>query len=368
MENKLAENIKKFRKERKMTQEELAEALGVTAGAVYKWERDMSTPEIGLIMELADLFDTSTDVLLGFTWRSSNADATVTQIKALTQMQSYEEASVEAEKALKKYPNHFDIVYQSALLYLAQGEDVQHRKVYARAIELLDHACDLLSQNTDDAVSEVSIRTQMAKAHLLLGNTDQALNILKKHNVCGVNNAMIGMVLGDYLHDADQAEVYLGRAFGAYADDINNIMVGYANVFFQRRNYDAAIDCFLWLRTVLRGIQPENDLTWFDKYDCVILETIAECCCFKGEFDKARIYLKESVEKALRYDLASPGEIANMRFFDTLHIEHQPNYDLYGKTAMECLQRRIQPGDDGIPQMWQLWNEIKKEVLSNETV
>lgn len=368
MKMKLAQNIRDFRKERKMTQEQLAEALGVTVGAVYKWERDISTPEIGLIMEMADLFDTSTDVLLGYDWRTGNAGAALDHITSLTHEKRYEEAAVEAEKALKKYPNHFDIVYQSALMYLSMGEDSRHRKVYGRAIELLNHACDLLSQNTDDGVSEVSIQTQIAKAHLLLGNTDQALSILKKYNVCGVNNAMIGMVLGDYLHDADQAEVYLGRAFGAYADDINNIMVGYANVFFQRKDYDAAIDCFLWLRTVLRGIQPENDQTWFDKYDCVILETIAECYCFKGEFEKAREYLKESVEKALRYDLAAPGEIANMHFFDTLHIEHQPNYDLYGKTAMECLQRRIQPEDEGIPRMWQLWNEVKKEVISNETI
>ena len=50
MEIKLSENIKRFRKERKMTQEQLAEALGVTTGAVYKWERNLSTPEIGLIL------------------------------------------------------------------------------------------------------------------------------------------------------------------------------------------------------------------------------------------------------------------------------------------------------------------------------
>ena len=38
MKMMLAENIRTFRKERSLTQEQLAEALGVTAGAVYKWE------------------------------------------------------------------------------------------------------------------------------------------------------------------------------------------------------------------------------------------------------------------------------------------------------------------------------------------
>lgn len=368
MRVKLSENIKKFRKERKLTQEQLAEAMGVSVSAVYKWESNQSIPEINLILEMADLFNTSTDVLLGYEWRNNNAASALDRITTLTREKEYDEATTEVEKALKSYPNNFDIVYQSALLYLELGEDSEHRELNNRAIELLNHACELIAQNKDETVSEVSIRAQIAKAHLLLHNTEAALRILKKYNVCGVNNAMIGMVLGDYLHDADEAEKYLGKAFASFADDINSIMVGYANVFFQRKNYDASIDCFLWLRTVLRGIQPQSELTWFDKYDCVILETIAECYCFKGEFENARNYLKDAVTKAVRYDLATPGEVSDMKFFTTLNIEKQPNYDLYGKTAMDCLTRRMQPEDEGVPQLWQLWLEVKQEVLANETV
>ena len=368
MRVKLSENIKKFRKERKMTQEQLAEAMGVSVSAVYKWESNQSTPEIHLILEMADMFNTSTDVLLGYEWRNNSAASALDRLITLTKEKEYDEAITEAEKALKSYPNNFDIVYQSALLYLEMGEDSERRELNYRAIELLNHACELIAQNQDEAVSEISIRTQMAKAHLLLHNTEEALRILKKYNVCGVNNATIGMVLGDYLHDSDEAEKYLGKAFAAFADDINSIMVGYANVFFQRKNYDAAIDCFLWLRTVLRGIQPQSELTWFDKYDCVILETIAECYCFKGEFENARSYLKEAVSKAVRYDLAAPGEVSDMKFFVTLNIAKQPNYDLYGKTAMDCLTRRMQPEDEGVPQLWQLWLEVKREVLANEAV
>ena len=72
MESRLAENIKTFRKERKMTQEQLAEAMGVTVGAVYKWESKQSNPDLDLIIELADLFEVSTDVLLGYEWRNGS--------------------------------------------------------------------------------------------------------------------------------------------------------------------------------------------------------------------------------------------------------------------------------------------------------
>ena len=47
MKMMLAENIRAFRKERSLTQEQLAEALGVTSGiAVYKWEAKLSIPEL----------------------------------------------------------------------------------------------------------------------------------------------------------------------------------------------------------------------------------------------------------------------------------------------------------------------------------
>ena len=63
MKMMLAENIRAFRKARSLTQEQLSEALGVTAGAVYKWEAKLSTPELELIIQMADFFDTSVDVL-----------------------------------------------------------------------------------------------------------------------------------------------------------------------------------------------------------------------------------------------------------------------------------------------------------------
>ena len=42
MDTKLSENIRRYRKERSLTQGQLAEMLGVTVGAVYKWEAGVS--------------------------------------------------------------------------------------------------------------------------------------------------------------------------------------------------------------------------------------------------------------------------------------------------------------------------------------
>ena len=63
MKLSLPANISKLRKEHAMTQEQLAEALGVTFASVSKWERGVATPELNLIAEMADLFGVSFDAI-----------------------------------------------------------------------------------------------------------------------------------------------------------------------------------------------------------------------------------------------------------------------------------------------------------------
>ena len=62
---KLGLTISKLRKEKGMTQEELAEKVNVSAQAVSKWENDISMPDISVLPVLAEIFDISIDELLG---------------------------------------------------------------------------------------------------------------------------------------------------------------------------------------------------------------------------------------------------------------------------------------------------------------
>ena len=66
MRVKLAENIKKFRKEKGYTQRELADMLGVSVQAISKWETEMGAPDISQIVPLAFALEISTDELFDF--------------------------------------------------------------------------------------------------------------------------------------------------------------------------------------------------------------------------------------------------------------------------------------------------------------
>ena len=65
MEETLGKRIVSHRKRLGLTQDQLAEQIGVTAQAVSKWENDQSCPDITILPKLAQIFGTSVDALLG---------------------------------------------------------------------------------------------------------------------------------------------------------------------------------------------------------------------------------------------------------------------------------------------------------------
>ena len=66
MEIKLGEKIKTLRKQKNMSQEVLAQVLGVTFQAVSKWETGAAMPDVSMIPAIARFFEVSTDELFDF--------------------------------------------------------------------------------------------------------------------------------------------------------------------------------------------------------------------------------------------------------------------------------------------------------------
>ena len=64
MANTLGSRITELRRAKGITQDQLAEHMGVSSQAVSKWENDLSCPDITLLPRLADYFGISIDKLL----------------------------------------------------------------------------------------------------------------------------------------------------------------------------------------------------------------------------------------------------------------------------------------------------------------
>ena len=77
MDNEMGRLISSLRKEKNMTQQELANKLNITDKAVSKWERGLSYPDISLIPKLSEILDIEPNKLLG----SNSGNDTQNEIK-----------------------------------------------------------------------------------------------------------------------------------------------------------------------------------------------------------------------------------------------------------------------------------------------
>lgn len=103
----IGEVIRKYRKEKQMTQEEMAGYLGVTTPAVNKWENGNSLPDISMLAPIARLLGISTDILLSY--QSELTDKEISsKIELLAEKmktESYEDVFSWTEDQIREYPN-----------------------------------------------------------------------------------------------------------------------------------------------------------------------------------------------------------------------------------------------------------------------
>lgn len=103
----IGEVIRKYRKNKDMTQEEMANSLGVTAPAVNKWERGNTLPDITLLAPIARLLGISLDTLLSFREELTQEEIQdmTYELNAMLRDKNYAQAFEWAKGKVEQYPN-----------------------------------------------------------------------------------------------------------------------------------------------------------------------------------------------------------------------------------------------------------------------
>lgn len=352
----LANALRKFRKESKMTQEQLAEALGVTVGAVYKWENGRSTPEVSILVEMADLFGTSVDALLDYKVRNNDCEHMVNRLKAAARQDPTVDTLMDLEKSIRKYPNHFEIIYYSARVYWIAGVAQRNQEWSMRALELLQHAILLVDQNVDDNISALSIQVQMAQIYAEVNQRDKAIELLKAHNPMSINNAQIGKLLS-ISNKFDEAIPYLSRAL--INSVVNQIQIadGYLNVHIKQKNYYAAIEILNWILSGIRNLQYPNQTCFLNRTEAVYLTLLAEMYLRIGHKKEAEETLRQAKQIAICFDADPNNSLRRLRF--VMPDESASAYDSLGETAIAGLLAILQEEND--PELTELWEELSNE-------
>jgi transcriptional regulator with XRE-family HTH domain len=110
--------IKKYRKNRGMTQEEMATCLGITTPAVSKWERGNTLPDITLLAPIARLLNITTDELLSF--KDELTDEEINQYLSNVQKdlkdKRFHEVFISVKEKIEEYPNCEKLICQAAII------------------------------------------------------------------------------------------------------------------------------------------------------------------------------------------------------------------------------------------------------------
>lgn len=128
----LSENIKRLRLEKELTQETLAEFLGVTSQSVSNWERGESYPDITMLPEIAGFFKVSVDELLGVNRAEDEAEI-IKELEAYDNLRDIELKQEIINRLKEKFPNDFRILlrYMSCLVHFKENTPENVAKIIA---------------------------------------------------------------------------------------------------------------------------------------------------------------------------------------------------------------------------------------------
>ena len=188
----IGETIKKLRRQKDMTQEQLAGYLDISPQAVSRWEVNSTLPDITLVPVLANIFDVTTDMILGV-----DIDAKEKRIGALVQeandhffKHQYDEAEKTLRAALKEYPNSYKIMDNLAEFLASkigscnknwseeEKKTIEEERKPIRE-EIVTLSEKVLAECTADNLRYWSIQ-RLCRIYAYMGETEKARSYAKK--------------------------------------------------------------------------------------------------------------------------------------------------------------------------------------------
>jgi len=276
------------RKELKVTQEQIAEFVGVSRAAVSKWEKGQSYPDITLLPKLATYFNMSIDTLLGYKpqLRKEQITRIYSQLAQQFSQKPFEQVEKAIEELLSEYYACFPFVLKMAQLYinyLPKSPDQQailervlvlceRVKTLSGDLALINEATMLealayLQQGKPDEVlallgTDVQIQFGadhlIATAHKMLGNAEKAKEIIQ---ISYFQNVM------QLISNASEA-IMLESANSEYLDETIHKMQELIRLFdLETLNFNAVLIFYYRAATIymMKG-QPEQALEMLQHY------------------------------------------------------------------------------------------------------
>lgn len=176
----IGENIKRLRKEKKVTQEKLAEVFNVTPAAVSKWENNETYPDITLLFPLSHFFGVTIDELMEYDYLAVEEE--IKKVKsqihdAWVIEKNWKKAKELTIAAKNKYPNDYEIMVKY-LLYITGGQADNDPQVLIQNEKEILKTCDAILDGCDEENYRLEAITYKAKVLYAKKEENQAIELL----------------------------------------------------------------------------------------------------------------------------------------------------------------------------------------------
>lgn len=184
--------ISKRRKDKGITQEELAEYLGVSKPAVSKWESGQSYPDIMLLPVIASYFDISIDELLGYEAQMTAEDIKKTYLRLADEFskEPFDKVYNECKEYIKSYYSCWDLLFSMAQLLLNHAPLAGSPERMNDTFKEVANIYKRIEEESGNAVISSQALTLRAYCYLALQQPMDAIDLLD-----GIEEAVISSEL-----------------------------------------------------------------------------------------------------------------------------------------------------------------------------
>lgn len=173
---RFGERLKKLRRDKNITQDTLAEYLGISYQAVSKWENNAGYPDISLLPAIAGFFGVSADYLLGIDQENSESkiEKALQDAQKFTHIGEIEKSIHIIEEALKSFPNDHRLLCDLIKYKLMRPRKDQEW------IEDIEQKADLILR--DCHIDKIRHQTigNLTKAYALIGKKEKVVEVAQQ--------------------------------------------------------------------------------------------------------------------------------------------------------------------------------------------
>ena len=323
MELYVSKNLKRLRKERGMTQDELARRLNVSFQSVSKWERGESEPSLSMLPIIACLFNVSTDEIYGMDEikRQQRIDELNAQIK-----ENYVEHKVNnniplIQEVLDEYPDSPELMFELGKSYFLAHVDEEE------TIEYLGVASELFGKVirlTDNEKLKEDCRYYLNLCSYYSGESAVA----HEDSIDSSRELIKNILLADETMDTDRdmsmkkniesLTLFLARQIWKLADP--DCLYPATSVAAEKAAYlMKAADLLKWL-------YDDGDFFSVHKELLDLYRVSAAIYMYDSRFDEALTAIEKAAEHAAAYDTSNGGEHSSFLvqgLVDDIHGENK---------------------------------------------